>query len=250
MDYDAMQAKVEELARDRAAGHAVTWTNERLQGPDRAGEILERIESETIDPGDLPSPDLSGQWADDPAPWEILAEVGYPGDRADETAMALIDAYELEYALYVEYEITRILTGHADEDSLQRLEGLSVSDLDTMADACYSPDTHESAGAEVLTLARDTVVEKLRDRMRVESETLSETVHAVQDDMPGEVAAESPDDSHGVWAQFVDLGAWTEDVQGLYDPAASTALEDAARAAVGEIVSRLTWAILMDVLTD
>ncbi|QYW07913.1 OCR-like antirestriction protein [Streptomyces phage RedBear] len=78
-----------------------------------------------------------------------------------------------------------------------------------------SPDDHASEGAKFLTDLRDDLVERIEWEVEHNELTLVEAAEAVRDgDALGEVADEAPSVyTPQVWAQFVDLGAYHEDLE-------------------------------------
>ncbi|AKY03748.1 OCR-like antirestriction protein [Streptomyces phage Lannister] len=77
------------------------------------------------------------------------------------------------------------------------------------------PDSHTSAGAQFLTSVRDATIERIEWAVENDGLTLVEAAEDFRDgDAIGEVADGAPSIyTHQVWQEFVDLGAYREDLE-------------------------------------
>ena len=116
----------------------------------------------------------------------------------------------------------------------EHLRSLAPWALARSAD-CLDPDSPDSAGAAFLTLVRDSVAEDW-DRL-TERDDDPDHDGAVSEIAEGCV----PTYTHDLWATFVDLGAYDEDVT---DHGPIESLDQAARVALYTIAIRLVYALV------
>ena len=120
-----------------------------------------------------------------------------------------------------------------------RVRALRPWELAQLAD-CASPDSEDSAGARMLASVAESVAESLE---------WDPEPYASGDVDPHEIADGAPSVYTATrWAEFVDLGAYSEDVSELVSDARSD-LTDAAGVALYMIAERLVFA-LADGITD
>jgi hypothetical protein len=112
---------------------------------------------------------------------------------------------------------------------------------------CPSPDSADSAGAQFLSSVRDSTIESLDYLFDGDSTDLSE---AMQYNGADHDVADSavPVYTHDLWATFVDLGAYGEDVSD-YEPDGSD-IEKIAQLALYVIAERLIHAVTEAIETD
>ncbi len=124
--------------------------------------------------------------------------------------------------------------------ALATIADLKAYELARMAD-CASPDSLESPGAKLLLSVRDSVAEYLRDNPEEDPEDALEAILSFGDEAPDVYTYQR-------WKEFVDLGAWTEDIADL-DPDPSD-LTELAGLALQQIGRRLAEALLRTAQTD
>jgi hypothetical protein len=112
---------------------------------------------------------------------------------------------------------------------------------------CVSPDTATSAGATFLALVQSSTVEAVRWSVEHgEGATLSDYIYS---NMPQETADGCvPVYTHTLWATFVDLGAYNEDLGDL--GGTSGDMEQDARVSLFIIAERLIQELLEEILEE
>jgi hypothetical protein len=104
---------------------------------------------------------------------------------------------------------------------------------------CASPDSLESDGARMLTFVRDATLERMGD---CDDPT---DIRRVMDDATYEIADSAPSVyTHAAWSQFVDLGAFYEDITEYGDIDGENITRDVAMRALYMIADRLARAIV------
>lgn len=119
---------------------------------------------------------------------------------------------------------------------------MSAYELATIAE-CYAPNSLDSAGAKFLTNLRDATIESIEGALCDGEEPAA----VVESAAAFELTDGAPDVyTHQRWLEFVDLGAWEEEIEISTDGAEMTAL---AGAALTQIAERLVRA-LVDIVQD
>ena len=100
---------------------------------------------------------------------------------------------------------------------------------------CYSPDSTTSAGAALLLSVQDSV--NCADITPQDTEdTMEDIVHEIADGAPDVY-------THQMWLEFIDLGAYQEDVTEYGEP---ESMEHGARVALFIICERLAQALTVE----
>lgn len=130
------------------------------------------------------------------------------------------------------------------KSTLADVRALNRFQLARLADLTSDPDSPESAGTKFLARVRDAIVEGAHERLVDEQGCIVDDDEAT--DFVHEIADEAPSIyTHEVWAQFVDLCAYHEDLEGYVDE--STDMESRARVALYLIAERLALALVDEV---
>lgn len=116
----------------------------------------------------------------------------------------------------------------------EHLRSLAPWALARMAE-CLDSDTEDSPGAKFLARVRDSVVDDWE--WLTENDSAPDYFGAVSEIAEGCV----PTYTHDLWATFVDLGAYDEDVT---DHGPIESLDQAARVALYLIAERLVYALV------
>lgn len=123
---------------------------------------------------------------------------------------------------------------------LQDIREYNAFHLTSPAD-CGSPDNSESVGARFLLGVRDAVLEHV-EAAGEDRDAIREAVESLQEDAANEIAdAAVPIYTGELWATFVDLQAYLEDVTEL--GAEASDMEQCAKVALYMIAERLTRAL-------
>lgn len=128
------------------------------------------------------------------------------------------------------------------DDALAKVKEYTANQLSTDA-GCFSPDDPDSPGALLLTGVRDDLVE------RIESGQITVGGDANEDEVR-EIADAAPDVyTHKRWQEFVDLGAYQEDISEYGEPDAANLTDSVAAVALYAIAERLANALLDELAT-
>lgn len=134
-------------------------------------------------------------------------------------------------------------------DALAELNTYNAWHLSSRAD-CGSPDTKDSAGAQMLLRVRDAFVEAVEyDPATWLSDDYTDSVHEIADGAPSVY-------THEMWSQFVDLTAYNEDLDDLGGTTgdmqrdAAVALYIIAERLVHVLHEELTQAVMEDDADD
>lgn len=106
----------EEAARKLGAehGHAKgTWVLDGNSSAETAQKILAMIEDGDPALWDMYAAPLSGEWADEATPNDVLAEIEYEGPDSPESWDSIIDAYEQAHSSAWETEVERLARFYA-----------------------------------------------------------------------------------------------------------------------------------------
>lgn len=166
------------------------------------------------------------------------------GEDEDEAPRVWCDVHEAPHApgdLACEVATSENMT----KSTLADVRALNAWQLAHLADV-PSPDSLESPGALFLASVRDSLVDAAGEVGRL----VDDEGCIVGDDEASDLAHELADETtpiytHDVWAQFVDLSAYNEDLEGYVDE--STTMEARARLALYCIAERLVLALVDEV---
>lgn len=233
--YDTLYAAAMD-AGDIAGRHAAT----NYVGRDNAATMLEGINAG--DPAvldTLPMLDLSGQWADGPTGAEVLWAIGRHcptySDYLDtnildtDTADAFIVAYRDAFDAAVSEKIEADAIDTLRAINVEEIESLTAFRLANAADV-PCPDSDTSAGADFLRAVRDAFVERYTYKAEHGETFDADDVTSLADDAPDVYTGE-------MWAEFVDLAAYREDISEFGDSSAD--MDYKARYALYVIAERL-----------
>ena len=112
------------------------------------------------------------------------------------------------------------------------IKNLKLHELVNLAE-CATPDNETSAGAKFLFHVRDAFIEAIE----YDGECDDRSIHEIADSAPDVY-------THRRWKEFVDLGAYREDISDLVS--AETSMDDRAGVALYQIAERLVSALVED----
>lgn len=119
------------------------------------------------------------------------------------------------------------------QEALEELRGLTVYRLAREAE-CMDPDSDETAGAKFLYHVRDRVAELIEEHPGSTVDDLGDSITELADGAPDVY-------TYTRWLEFVDLGAWQEEIGEYGEPEDLTA---AAGIALYMIAERLAVALI------
>lgn len=119
-EWTDLEAEAATLGKEAGENAAAWWqqnaiggraTGDTLETARRVLQGLEDGDPETLDA--LPFPNLSGEWADDPTPATLYAELGITAED-DTDDMALCDAWQDAASSAVQSEVERLCREHLE----------------------------------------------------------------------------------------------------------------------------------------
>lgn len=130
--------------------------------------------------------------------------------------------------------------------TIDGIKKLRTHDLASLAE-CLAPDPHESAGIAFLERIRNAVLDHVEKGLAETGEVVSEFIRWEREAIQDDVANKAPSqDTPRKWREFVELGAYREDLSDMGTPTDTTP-GGWAEVAIFKIAFRLVSNLLTEI---